>query len=182
MPLCPLMASRSPTGMEKKRGRPTAAASPVHSRSRRKKSPRMLRSPRALKVSFADLPSDLLMRLAGPFDMPTLWAASMACRSWREALRPLREAMVLLRLGKWYKHGRGPGIARPNPRRALEYFVKGADRGSAAAMVDAGLMYWEMGRKVEAQALYNKAAELGHPVGQCNLGVCYLEGTFFFSC
>ncbi|XP_042394841.1 F-box protein At1g70590-like isoform X1 [Zingiber officinale] len=169
------MASRSRSEMEKKRGRPTAAATPVHSHSRRKKSPRLLLSRNSFKASFADLPSDLLMRLAAPFDMPTLWAASMACQSWREALRPLREAMVLLRLGKRYKHGRGPGIARPNPRRALEYFLKGADRGSAAAMVDAGLMYWEMGRKGEAQALYNKAAELGHPVGQCNLGVCYLE-------
>lgn len=86
---------------------------------------------------------------------------------------------MLLRVGKGYKRGRGPGIGRPNPHRALEYFLKGVDRGSAPAMVDAGLMYWEMGKKEEAEALYRRAAELGYPAGQCNLGVCYLEGNCF---
>ncbi|PKU81658.1 F-box protein At1g70590 isoform X1 [Dendrobium catenatum] len=121
---------------------------------------------------FADLPFDVLARLAAAFDIPELWAASTVCRPWREALRPLREAMVLLRWGKRFKHGRG---VRPDPKRALESFLKGAERGSAAAMVDAGLMYWEMGRKEEGKSLYARAAELGHPAGQCNLGICFLE-------
>ncbi|URE37812.1 SEL1 [Musa troglodytarum] len=155
----------------------TAVSSFVRGRSRRRRwsppSPRPALPTAA--ASFADLPFDVLARLAAPFDMPTLWAASTVCQSWREALRPLREAMVLLRLGKGYKRGRGPGIGRPNPHRALEYFLKGVDRGSAPAMVDAGLMYWEMGKKEEAEALYRRAAELGYPAGQCNLGVCYLE-------
>uniref|UniRef100_A0A0E0KRV5 Sel1 repeat family protein n=1 Tax=Oryza punctata TaxID=4537 RepID=A0A0E0KRV5_ORYPU len=42
-------------------------------------------------------------------------------------------------------------------------------------MVDAGLMCWEDGRRDEAVGCYQKAAELGHPVGMCNLGVSYLE-------
>lgn len=125
---------------------------------------------------FADLPFDVLSRVAAAFDIPELWAASTVCRSWREALRPLREAMVLLRWGKRFKHGRG---VRADPKRALEAFLKGAERGSAAAMVDAGLMYWEMGRKEEGKAFYVRAAELGHPAGQCNLGICFLEGMFF---
>lgn len=121
---------------------------------------------------FSDLPFDILAGLAAAFDIPELWAASAVCRSWREALRPLREAMVLLRWGKRFKHGRG---VRPDPKRALECFLKGAERGSAAAMVDAGLLYWEMGRKEEGRSLYARAAELGHPAAQCNLGICFLE-------
>ncbi|RRT74040.1 hypothetical protein B296_00005986 [Ensete ventricosum] len=162
--------------MEEQRKR-TAVSSFIPGRSRRRRwsPPSPLPAPPTAAASFADLPFDVLARLAAPFDVPTLWAASTVCQSWREALRPLREAMVLLRLGKGYKRGRGPGIGRPNPHRALEYFLKGVDRGSAPAMVDAGLMYWEMGKKEEAEALYRRAAELGYPVGQCNLGVCYLE-------
>ncbi|GAB4829225.1 hypothetical protein Ancab_018891 [Ancistrocladus abbreviatus] len=42
-------------------------------------------------------------------------------------------------------------------------------------MVDAGLVYWDMGRKDEGIALYRRAAELGDPAGQCNLGIAYLQ-------
>lgn len=80
--------------------------------------------------------------------------------------------MVLLRWGKKFKHGRG---VRVDHNRALKSFLKGVERGSAAAMVDAGLMYWEMGRKEEGKTLYARAAKLGHPAAQCNLGICFLE-------
>lgn len=83
--------------------------------------------------------------------------------------------MVLLRWGKRFKHGYGGGAVKPDRGKALESFLKGVERGSAAAMVDAGLMYWEMGRKEEGMALYRRAAEMGYPAGQCNLGICYLE-------
>lgn len=43
-------------------------------------------------------------------------------------------------------------------------------------MVDAGLMCWELGRKEEAKSLYARAAEMGYPAAQCNLGLCYLQG------
>ncbi|CAA7405052.1 unnamed protein product [Spirodela intermedia] len=122
---------------------------------------------------FSDLPYELLARIATTMDVPSLRAASAVCRSWREALGPLREAMVLLWSGKRFKHGRG-GWQR-DPQKALDSFLKGAARGSAAAMVDAGLMYWEMGRKEEGRELYRKAAELGHPTAQCNLGISFLE-------
>lgn len=82
--------------------------------------------------------------------------------------------MLLLRWGKMFKHGRG-GV-RANPTKALDSFLKGAARGSTLAMVDAGLMYWEMGRKEEGVTLYRKAAELGDPAGQCNLGIAFLQG------
>ncbi|XP_077229284.1 F-box family protein isoform X2 [Tasmannia lanceolata] len=126
-----------------------------------------------LNPNFSSLPFDILSRIAAPFTVPTLLAASAVCRSWREALRPLREAMVLLRWGKRFKHGRG-GV-RPNLDKALDSFLKGAARGSTASMVDAGLLYWEMGKKEEGISLYRRAALLGDSAGQCNLGISYLQ-------
>ncbi|KAF8016487.1 hypothetical protein BT93_H1875 [Corymbia citriodora subsp. variegata] len=122
---------------------------------------------------FAALPYDVLARIAASFTQSNLRAASLVCRSWNEALRPLREAMLLLYWGKRFKHGRGG--ARANSEKALESFLKGAARGSTLAMVDAGLMYWEMGKKEAAVELYRKAAALGDPAGQCNLGIAYLQ-------
>ncbi|XP_059657876.1 F-box protein At1g70590 [Cornus florida] len=122
---------------------------------------------------FSMLPYDVLRKIAGSFTHPDLKTASLVCRSWRDALRPLREAMVFLRWGKRFKHGRG-GV-NPNLKKALDSFLKGAARGSTLAMVDAGLLYWDMGKKEEGMALYRKAAELGDPTGQCNLGISYLQ-------
>ncbi|KAH1064132.1 hypothetical protein J1N35_029119 [Gossypium stocksii] len=122
---------------------------------------------------FSALPFDILTKIVASFNFPNLLAASLVCRSWRDALRPLREAMMLLRYGKRFKHGRG-GVRR-NLDKALDSFLKGAARGSTLAMVDAGLIYWERGLKEEAIALYQKAAVLGDPAGQCNLGISYLH-------
>ncbi|CAE5963704.1 unnamed protein product [Arabidopsis arenosa] len=122
---------------------------------------------------FSMLPYDILMKIAAPFSHPNLQAASSVCKSWRDALKPLRESMLLLRWGKKFKHGRG-GV-RANLDKALDSFLKGAARGSTLAMVDAGLVYWETGEKEKAMSLYRRAAELGDAVGQCNLGICYLQ-------
>lgn len=122
---------------------------------------------------FSALPYDVVAKIAASFGVANLRAASLVCRSWCEALRPLREAMVLLWWGKRFKHGRG-GV-RVNLDKALKSFLKGASRGSTLAMVDAGLLYWEMGRKDKALSLYQKAAALGDPSGQFNLGVSYLQ-------
>ena len=81
--------------------------------------------------------------------------------------------MLLLKWGKRFKHGHG-GV-RPNIQKALDSFLKGAARGSTLAMVDAGLIYWEMGKKEKSIALYSKAAALGDPTAQCNLGISYLH-------
>ncbi|CAN8235711.1 unnamed protein product [Cochlearia groenlandica] len=122
---------------------------------------------------FSMLPFDILLKIAAAFSLPNLHAASSVCRSWRDALRPLRESMVLLRWGKKFKHGRG-GV-RANLDKALDSFLKGAARGSTLAMVDAGLVYWQNGDKERAVGLYRRAAELGDAVGQCNLGISYLQ-------
>ncbi|KAL5997379.1 hypothetical protein ACLOJK_008309 [Asimina triloba] len=122
---------------------------------------------------FQALPHDVIVRIAGAFTVPNLWAASLVCLAWRDVLRPLREAMVLVRWGKKFKHGHG-GVSA-NVEKALDSFLKGAARGCTPAMVDAGLVYWEMGDKEKAIAWYRKAAELGDPAGQCNLGISYLQ-------
>ncbi|KAH6801964.1 F-box family protein [Perilla frutescens var. frutescens] len=122
---------------------------------------------------FSALPYDVLARIAAPLTLPSLKTASLVCRAWRDALKPLREAMVFLKWGKRFKHGRG-GV-KANLKKALDSFLKGAARGSTLAMVDAGLIYWEMGKKEEGIALYRRAAELGDPTGQCNLAICYLQ-------
>ncbi|XP_031286164.1 F-box protein At1g70590-like [Pistacia vera] len=122
---------------------------------------------------FATLPFDILTKIAASFTHPQLRAASLVCKSWSDALRPLREAMVLLMWGKRFKHGRG-GV-RKNLDKALDSFLKGAERGSTLAMVDAGLIYWELGKKETAIGFYKKAAELGDPAGQCNLAISYLQ-------
>lgn len=126
---------------------------------------------------FSQLPDDVLLKIAASFSLPNLRAASQVCKSWCDGLRPLREAMLFLKYGKRFKHGRG-GV-KPNLDKALESFLKGAARGSTLAMVDAGLVYWEMGRKEQGIAFYRKAAALGDPAGQCNLGICLLQGTFY---
>lgn len=122
---------------------------------------------------FAALPNDVLIKIAANFSLPNLQTASLVCKSWRDGLRPLREAMLFLRWGKRFKHGRG-GV-KQSLEKALDSFLKGAARGSTLAMVDAGLVYWEMGKKEEGMALYRRAAELGDPAGQCNLGISYLQ-------
>ncbi|KAI3467571.1 hypothetical protein Pfo_024234 [Paulownia fortunei] len=81
--------------------------------------------------------------------------------------------MVFLKWGKSFKHGRG-GV-KANLSKALDSFLKGAARGSTLAMVDAGLIYWEMGQKEEAIVWYMRAAELGDPAGQCNLAISFLQ-------
>lgn len=123
---------------------------------------------------FSNLPNDILTKIAASFRYPELQAASLVCKSWSQTLKPLRESMLLLRWGKRYKHGHG---VRTNLDKALDSFLKGADRGSTLAMVDAGLMYWEMGKRDEGMALYMRAAVLGDPAGQCNLAISYLKGS-----
>ncbi|KAL3644496.1 hypothetical protein CASFOL_009676 [Castilleja foliolosa] len=122
---------------------------------------------------FSALPYDVILKIAAPFTLPNLKTASLVCRAWRDALKPLREAMVFLKWGKRFKHGRG-GL-KANKTKALDCFLKGAARGSTLAMVDAGLIYWEMGKKEEGIVWYRKAAELGDPAGQCNLAISYLQ-------
>nr|XP_004228556.1 F-box protein At1g70590-like [Solanum lycopersicum] len=122
---------------------------------------------------FSQLPYDIILKIAARFSLSNVRASSLVCRSWCEALRPLRESMVFLRWGKRFKHGRG-GVKR-NLSKALDSFLKGAARGSTLAMVDAGLLYWELGKREEGISLYRKAAELGDPAGQCNLGISLLQ-------
>lgn len=126
----------------------------------------------SLLHDFSMLPYDVLTRIAAAIPPPTLQAASLVCKSWSDALRPLREAMVLILRGKRFKRGRG---VERSLEKALDCYLKGAARGSTLAMVFAGLLYLENGKKEEAVALYQRAAELGDPSAQYNLGISFLQ-------
>ncbi|XP_042063596.1 F-box protein At1g70590-like [Salvia splendens] len=124
-------------------------------------------------TSISAVPYDALVRIASSFTLPDLRAASLVCRAWRDALKPLSEAMALFRRGKQFKHGLGR--VQPSLGKALDCFLKAAARGSILAMVDAGLIYWEMGKFEKAVVWYRRAAELGDPAGQCNLAISFLQ-------
>jgi len=59
--------------------------------------------------------------------------------------------MYFLHWGKKFKHGHG--VAK-NLDKALQSFSKGAVRGCAAAMVDAGLLLWELVRSYHACSFF----------------------------
>ncbi|GJZ97776.1 F-box protein, partial [Tanacetum coccineum] len=67
------------------------------------------------------------------------------------------------------------GVLMVNVEKALDSFLKGAARGSTLAMVDAGLVYWEIGKKDEGVRMYKRAVELDDLAEQCNLGISYLQ-------
>lgn len=122
---------------------------------------------------FATLQYDVLTKIAASFSVQNLRSASLVCKSWCEVLRPLWEGMLFLRWGKRFKYGHG--MVRPNLDTALHWFLKAVASGSTLAVVEAGLIYWEKGQKNKAIAMYKKAAALGDPAGQCNLGIFYFQ-------
>lgn len=94
-----------------------------------------------MTTAATSLPFDVLQRIAGSFSWHDLWSATCTCKTWKKALEPLREGMLFLHWGKKFKHGHG---VNKNLDKALQSFSKGAVRGCAAAMVDAGLLLWEL--------------------------------------
>ncbi|KAK6160231.1 hypothetical protein DH2020_003612 [Rehmannia glutinosa] len=130
-------------------------------------------SPSSSSPDFSALPYDVLGEDCGVIHAAELAGSFTRVQSVEDALKPLREAMVLLMWGKRFKHGRG-GV-QANLSKALDSFLKGAARGSTLSMVDAGLIYWEMGKKEEAIAWYRRAAKLGDPAAQCNLAISILQ-------
>ncbi|MCD7460009.1 hypothetical protein HAX54_042658 [Datura stramonium] len=74
--------------------------------------------------SFSQLPYDVLLKIAATFTLPNLRAASLVCKSWCDALRPLRESMLFLRWGKRFKHGRGGVGLSPIWRKLLILSLK----------------------------------------------------------
>lgn len=84
---------------------------------------------------------------------------------------------ALLDLGSWYDNGIG---VRQDKAKAVAFYRKAADLGSAEAIFNLGHMY-STGDGVpqdEAKAvrLYRKAAALGYPDAIGNLGVLYSTG------
>nr|GEU67613.1 hypothetical protein [Tanacetum cinerariifolium] len=69
-----------------------------------------------------------------------------------------------------------------NVEKALGSFFKGAAHGSTLAMVDAGLVYWEIGKNDEGVRMYKRVDALGDLAGQCNTKISYIQGSFVILC
>jgi hypothetical protein len=81
-------------------------------------------------------------------------------------------------IGYMYEHGQG--VSR-DYAQAMEWFIKSADLGTPAAMVNIGYMY-NYGQGVSrdyAQAMewYMKAANMGYSGAMTNIGTMYWNGT-----
>eukprot|EP01018_Ginkgo_biloba_P007183 Gb_22144 [translate_table: standard] len=73
------------------------------------------------------------------------------------------------------KYGEEGGFCQ-NHDKAFESFLKGIAHGLTTAMVDVNLFSWKMGRKEEGIDFYREVIQLNDLVGQCNLGLSFLQG------
>ncbi|KAL3838910.1 hypothetical protein ACJIZ3_023501 [Penstemon smallii] len=89
-------------------------------------------SSKRAKTDVNSLPCDVILRIAAQFGPWDLIGASLVCVAWRDALKPLREAMVFTEAGKILKreHKRVNAMLG----EALEAFMKGAARGYTPVM------------------------------------------------
>lgn len=106
-----------------------------------------------------------------------------AKKTWFEILQKLDEEYHFLPatilIGDIYKDGLLP-VKKPNPQRALEYYLKAANRGSAHAQYLVAIFYLQ-GKVTRdaAQALtfMEKSAAQNFSLALYNMGVFYLQGT-----
>jgi hypothetical protein len=97
-----------------------------------------LRSSSNHSRDFAALPNDILTIIASHFSLHDVKRACLVCKTWRNGLWPLMEEMMFL--GQWHNM-----IFRKDKDR--EPFLYRAVRMSMLAVVDAGLVYWEIDKK-----------------------------------
>ena len=84
-------------------------------------------------------------------------------------------------IGNFYWHPTGLGLVEPSDEKAIAYYQKAAELGSAKAMCELGRQYRQGTVTLEkdhtkAIALFQKAAELGEPEASYWLAKCYQFG------
>lgn len=80
---------------------------------------------------------------------------------------------ALFNMGQAYRLGRGVPL---DPKAAVDYYRRAADKGHVAATANLGITLWQQGRKTEALTQLRTAADLGDLRAAYVLGVATFEG------
>ncbi len=80
---------------------------------------------------------------------------------------------ALFNMGQAYRLGRGVPL---DPRAAIDYYRRAADKGHVAATANLGITLWQQGRKTEALKQLGTAADRGDLRAAYVLGVATFEG------
>lgn len=83
------------------------------------------------------------------------------------------DADALFNMGQAYRLGRGVPL---DPKAAVDYYRRAADKGHVAATANLGITLWQQGRKTEALTQLRNAADLGDLRAAYVLGVATFEG------
>jgi cell division septation protein DedD len=80
---------------------------------------------------------------------------------------------ALFNMGQAYRLGRGVPL---DPKAAIDYYRRAADKGHVAATANLGITLWQQGRKTEALTQLRTAADRGDLRAAYVLGVATFEG------
>lgn len=83
------------------------------------------------------------------------------------------DADALFNMGQAYRLGRGVPL---DPKAAIDYYRRAADKGHVAATANLGITLWQQGRKTEALSQLRTAADRGDLRAAYVLGVATFEG------
>jgi len=83
------------------------------------------------------------------------------------------DADALFNMGQAYRLGRG---VPQEPKTAIDYYRRAADKGHVAATANLGITLWQQGRKIEALTQLRTAADRGDLRAAYVLGVATFEG------
>jgi hypothetical protein len=83
------------------------------------------------------------------------------------------DADAMFNMGQAYRLGRG---VPQDPKTAIDYYRRAADKGHVAATANLGITLWQQGRKTEALTQLRTAADRGDLRAAYVLGVATFEG------
>ena len=83
------------------------------------------------------------------------------------------DADALFNMGQAYRLGRGVPL---DPKAAIDYYRRAAEKGHVAATANLGITLWQEGRKTEALTQLRTAADRGDLRASYVLGVATFEG------
>jgi cell division septation protein DedD len=118
----------------------------------------------AAAPAFADVDAGVAKWRAGDWDGAVAEWVTPAARGDTDAL---------FNMGQAYRLGRGVPL---DPKTAIDYYRRAADKGHVAATANLGITLWQQGRKTEALKQLGAAADRGDLRAAYVLGVATFEG------